>query len=122
MRINNSYNSLYFGTAGFNNWEREYLKRNGNSCENLLWQIDKNANGYILINNFNKQIYGEPFGVKKHFAKGKLSILMTNTKNNVVVFSIPLSKEEICFWYKKIKNTAGLDKMMKILKVLQLKK
>lgn len=133
MQINNCNSYHSFGNIYFNNWEMEYLKKenvkcpsilNGeqNSCNDLLWLIDKNSDGYKLINNYNKQIYSEPFSVKKHFGKGKLSILMKNINNNTVSFSIPLSKEDISFWYKNIKNSTGIEKMIKILKVLEFKK
>ena len=126
MQIDKCNSYLNFGNSKFNNWEMERLKKERvatiNSCENILWCVDKNSEGYKLINNFNKQIYSEPFDVKKHFAKGKLSILMKNINNNTVSFSIPLSKEDISYWYKSIKNSSGIEKIIKILKVLEFKK
>ena len=133
MQINNNHSNLNFGCIRVNAGGMELLQKEGlpaikilneekEPCEKFLWHLDINSNGYQLINPANKQSYSGPFSIRKHFAKGNFSILMKNINNNTVSFSIPCTKEEISSWYKAIKHATGIDKMIKILKILELKK
>ena len=130
MQINNSNPSLNFGCIRVNNGGLERLQKEGlksleifneaqQTCKRFSWHLNINSDGYQLYNPATKQTYSEPFSVKRNFAKGLFIVRMKNGNNNTVAYSIPFSKENISFWYKSIRNATGIDKMIKILNILE---
>jgi len=130
MQINKSNQTLNFGCIRLNNGGMERLQKEGlksleifneakQSCETFSWHLDINSDGYQLYNPTTKQAYIGPFSVKRNFSKGQFIVRMKNRNNNTVAYSIPFSKEKISFWYKTIRNATGIDKMIKILKILE---
>ena len=132
MQIYNNQ-SPSFGCVRLRDGGLDYVKKEGLSSirfldevkegfKNFNWHLDIDSEGYKLTNPINKQTYKAPFKVIKHYSKGKLAILMKNINNHTVSYSIPCTNEEISLLYKAIKNSKGLEKMTKILKVLEHKK
>jgi len=132
MQINHNNSSLNFGCIRLKNGGLERLEKEGVKslkifneeqpvCERFSWNLDINSDGYQLYNPSTKQTYSEPFSVKRNFSKGLFIVRMKNGNNNTVAYSVPFPKEKISFLYKTIKNATGIDKMIKILKILEYK-
>lgn len=130
MQINNSNPSLNFGCIRLKAGGLEHLQKEGtqaleifneelHTCEKFLWHLDINSDGYQLYNPTTKQSYNGPFSVKRNFSKGQFIVRMKNGNNNTVAYPVSFSKEKISFWYKTIRNATGIDKMIKILKILE---
>ena len=92
------------------------------ACKSFGWHLSVDDSGYSLIHPSDSKEYVAPFVPKRRFSVNKLAILMKNKNGNTVSYSILCTcKEEVSKLYKEIRNSKGIEKMLKILRALETK-
>ena len=89
------------------------------------WNLLVTENGYNLTSPSTNKTYFGPFSVKKRFIKGTKkeptsTLVVRMDKSNRVKYPIELPDlKSLSKYYKAIKNSKGLEKMLLLLTVLE---
>lgn len=135
MEINNN-NNLHFCGLKIKNYDSNILKKEGAyavqrfnaACEqfkNFHWHLNVEEDVYSLTSPTTSKTYTGPYGIKRHYKKTKqqnpdCKLVITMNDKGTQKFSIPYeSQDEMQMAYKAIKRNKGIDKMLKILEVLE---
>ena len=137
MYINNNYNKQpSFKCIKIEKGGIELLKKEGtyaiskveqvkDEFKQYKWHLNINPDSYSLTSPTTKKTYKGPFTIKRRIKKNinkpdeyKLIIRMNN--NNREKFSVKFdSIEEVQKTYKSVKTSNGIDKMIKLLEILE---
>ena len=137
MLINNnySYNQSFKGIK-VKDGGIELLKKEGSralivveqakdECAKYKWHLNINPENYTLTSPSTKKTYNGPFSIKRHVKKNKnkpdeFTIIVRmnngNSENYTVCYD---SMEEVQSVYKSVKNSKGIEKMVKLLHILE---
>ena len=135
MNINNT--NLSFKSVIINNGGLDFVVQNdGKKAVQMLteaqikyrkssWRLIVGDDGYQLYSPKTSNTYAGPFNVKKHRKTDKNNnvqeqLIIRTGENNRIKFIIDYpTRDAVVNIYKKIKNSAGLSKMLLLFEVLE---
>lgn len=89
------------------------------------WHLNIDSEQYSLTSPTTKKTYFGPFTVKRHVKKNKdkadeYRIIVRMGNNNMEKYAVNFdSMQEVQNIYKEVKNSKGIDKMIKLLQILE---
>ena len=89
------------------------------------WHLNIDAEKYSLTSPTTKKTYFGPFSIKRHVKKNKdkddeYRIIVRLGNNNLEKYTVNYdSMQEVQSIYKEVKNSYGVDKMIKLLQILE---
>ena len=137
MLINNNYSyNQSFNGIKVKDGGIELLKKEGSralllveqakdECAKYKWHININPENYTLTSPSTKKTYTGPFSVKRHVKKNKnkpdeFTIIVRMNDGNRENYTVSYdSMEEVQSVYKSVKNSMGIEKMVKLLHILE---
>ncbi len=135
MEISNKSN-LYFGCLKIKNPEANILKKEGayaqrrfevakEQFKNFHWHLNAEEEHYSLTSPTTAKTYMGPYSIKRHYKKpsaksGDYKLVITMNEKGTQKYTIPYEDaSQMQQAYKAIKKNKGIDKMLKILEVLE---
>lgn len=136
MLINNNYNQQSFGCIKIEKGGIDMLEKEGMHTiskiqqaaydfSNFKWHLNIRQDSYTLTSPTTKKTYSGPFTVKRHIKKNlnkpdEYRLIIRMNDNNKENYAINFdSMAEVQSAYKSVKTSKGLDKMIKLLEILE---